>query len=41
MLSDPSFPAGPLLSSERSIEQVAETLRTMMQKEALKVVVRP
>jgi L-iditol 2-dehydrogenase len=41
MLADPSFPAGPLLSSECSIEQVAEALRSMMRKEALKVVVRP
>jgi L-iditol 2-dehydrogenase len=41
LLADPSFEASLLLSAECSIEGVEGALRSMMRKEALKVVVRP
>ncbi len=40
-LAERSFDAGLLLSAECPIEQVGEALRSMIRKEALKVVVRP
>ncbi len=39
LLSDPAFPAEVLLSARRPIAQVEEALRSMMRKEALKVVI--
>jgi L-iditol 2-dehydrogenase len=40
LLADPAFKADLLLSAERPIEGVEEALRSMMRKEALKVVIR-
>ena len=40
LLADPAFPADPILSGERSIPQVEEALRAMMDKRALKLVIR-
>ena len=40
MLADPGFRADLLLTGERSIEGVEEALRSMMRKEALKVVIK-
>ena len=40
-LADPAFKADLLLSAERPIAEVEEALRSMMRKEALKVVIRP
>ncbi len=40
MLADPAFEAERLLSGERPIAEVEEALRSMMRKEALKVVIK-
>jgi len=39
LLTDPAFPAGQLINARRPIAQVEEALRSMMRKEALKVVI--
>lgn len=41
LLRDSAFPAGELLSATRPIAEVEEALRSMMRKEALKVVIAP
>jgi len=40
MLSDASFESGHLLSAVRPIEEVEQALRAMIEKKALKVVIR-
>jgi hypothetical protein len=40
MLSDTSFESGHLLSAVRPIEEVEQALRAMIEKKALKVVIR-
>lgn len=40
LLADPTFDAGALLTGERPITETEEALRSMMRKEALKVVIR-
>ncbi len=40
MLSDPDFKAEKLLSAERPIDQVEDALKSMISKDALKVVIR-
>lgn len=40
MLADPGFKADLLLTGERPIEEVEEALRSMMRKQALKVVIK-
>jgi len=40
LLAEPDFKAELLLSAERAIDQVEDALRSMMRKEALKVVIR-
>jgi L-iditol 2-dehydrogenase len=41
LLRDPEFPADELLSAWRPVTEVEEALRSMMRKEALKVVIGP
>lgn len=41
MLASGTFPARALLSAERPLEELEAALRSMMRKEALKVVIRP
>jgi hypothetical protein len=40
MLSDEAFPSATLLSGVRPIEEVEQALRAMIDKQALKVVIR-
>lgn len=41
LLGEPDFDVSPLLSAERPLAEVEAALRSMMAKEALKVVIRP
>ena len=41
LLADNKFQSGVLLSGKRPIEETEEALRSMIRKEALKVVIKP